>query len=73
MFPTFLHEIQMVTTAIPSIARILVLKKIALRENCVGGTILMIQLTRNSPICGYKIRLSGNHTSGNHVMRGLGV
>ena len=41
MFPTFLHEIQLVTTAIPRIPRIahiLVLKKIALRENCVGGT-----------------------------------
>ena len=35
------------------IARILVLKKIVLHENCVGGTILMIQLTRNSPTCGY--------------------
>ena len=42
----------LVITPIPRIARILVLeKKNALNENRVSGTVVMIQLTQNSPTC----------------------
>ena len=44
----------------------------ALHENRISGTVLMIQLTWNSPTCA-KIRVSGERASGNRVMRGLGV
>ena len=37
----------------PPIVRILVYGKNALRENCVSGTVLMIQLTQNSPTWAY--------------------
>ena len=36
---------------IPRIARILVFEKTVLHENNVSGTGLIIQLTRNSPVC----------------------
>ena len=47
-------------------------EKTALRKNGVSGTVLMIQLMRNSPTCAY-IDISGNRASGDCVMRGLGV
>ena len=40
-------------TAIPRIAHILVPGKNTLSENRVSGTVLIIQLTRNSPTCVY--------------------
>ena len=46
------------------------LKKTALCENSVSGTVLMIQLTQNSPTCAY---IGHFRISGNRVMRGLGV
>ena len=49
-------------------------KKNALREYCVSGTVLMIQVMQNSPTCGYigqNLLKKGNRASGNHIMRGL--
>ena len=40
-------------TPIPCIVHILGFEKTALHENHVSGTVLMIQLTRNSPTCAY--------------------
>ena len=40
-------------THIPHISCILGFEKTKLPKNCASGTVLMIQLTRNSPTCSY--------------------
>ena len=65
-----LFQIQQ-STPIPRIVRLLVCEKnTQLRLNHVSGTVLMIQLTENSPTFGH-IRVNRNCASGNHVMQGV--
>ena len=50
----------------PALHAFWLLEKTALSENCISGTLLMIQLTRNSTICTY----IGENP---RVVQGLGV